>query len=194
MNKIEDRDNAILEARRIVSGRYVVLDTETTGMNMPEAVQIGCVNQDGEILDLLVKPSKSIEQGAILVTGITDDMVSHQPMFDYYLDKLADFVGDGLFVAYNAPYDLGVLKNSANACHVSIEFNNVVDAMQVYAQFYGEINWKFGSYKWHKLTLACSQCGLVFKGKAHGALADAMMTKELMLYVASQKTSQEGAQ
>lgn len=106
----------------LIATTFVVVDLETTGLR-PTAdriTEIGAVKvRGGEVLGELrtfVHPGRSIPAAVTAVTGITDAMVRGAPTIDQVLPSLRSFLGDGVFVAHNAPFDLGFLR-AAFAAH-----------------------------------------------------------------------------
>jgi DNA polymerase-3 subunit epsilon len=188
---VEDRDNAILDARAILRNPYFVLDTETTGLSKAQMCQVAILHADGKQYKSLVKPTIPIEEGASAVHKITNDMVREAPDALEVLKHIPIF---GVMVIYNAPFDLGVLKHSANArgAIFSEEINSAIfDAMQIYSNFRGEWDEYHGNYRWHKLGVACNQCKIEIDVKLHDAMSDCILTDRLIKYIASQKLSDE---
>jgi len=193
MTRQQDRDSAILECRKIVSGPFVCLDTETTSLDLPEACQIALVNQDSEVAETLVKPSKPIEAGATRVHGITNEMVKDAPDFMGVYAELRGETVSVPVVIYNAKFDLEVLRNSAKSCGIlNYELNSTVhDAMLLFAKFRGVNDFRHGHYQWFKLGEACRMCNIAPVGQLHGAAVDAEMTRRLVVFMAEQKLSTE---
>ncbi len=189
--KIIDRDKAIKDARWILNNRYFILDTETTGLKNAQMCQIAIVYSDNRKYKSLVKPTIPIEAGATAIHHITDDDVKDAPDATEIVWHIPFFE---VFVAYNTPFDMRVLKQSLLAHgYVYNEEDNtkVFDAMQIYSAFRGEWDDYHGNYKWHKLGIACEQCGIELDLDLHDAMSDAIMTERLLKYIASQKTSEE---
>lgn len=196
-----DRDLAILWARQILQTDFVVLDTETTGLEEDDvAVQIAVIDRQGQVLlDSLIKPHKPIPPRATRVHGITNEMVKDAPGFETVVLRLIEILtGSKQVLIYNKDYDQHILLQSAEAagCHP----NTIVElwapprdwspinlktdhpnrarwhcVMEWFAQFYGDWNDYHGSYTWQRLTTAAKYFGINTDG-AHGALADALMT------------------
>ena len=99
--------------------RQVVLDTETTGLDIQlghRIVEIGCV----EIVDRkitkryfhkYVNPRRDIDQGALDVHGLTTEFLSDKPIFGSILEAFLEFIGDSELIIHNADFDLAFLDN-----------------------------------------------------------------------------------
>jgi DNA polymerase III epsilon subunit family exonuclease len=100
--------------------KYVVFDTETTGLlrpsrialeDQPRIIEIGVVNNRGAI-NWLVNPGVPISAEITKITGIKDEDVKDAPKFREIIPDLADmFAGADILVAHNAQFDLGMLQN-----------------------------------------------------------------------------------
>lgn len=64
-------------------GRWLIVDTETTGLKDPDIVELGAVlMQEGKVLErrnVLVRPTKPIEPGASAIHGIYERHVAGMP-------------------------------------------------------------------------------------------------------------------
>jgi len=152
-----DRNRAIEWARSVLRepDLFAVLDTETTGLTDAEIVEIGAVNLDGAVLfHSLIKPSRPIPPSATKIHGIDAGTVAAAPTFPEIYPFLAQALEERTIIIYNASFDTGVL---AEVCSLhslpdlGIE-NRSVCAMRWYAQFVGEWNSYFRSYKWQPLN------------------------------------------
>jgi DNA polymerase-3 subunit epsilon len=97
--------------------RQVVLDTETTGMEVGKGhrvIEIGCI----ELLERrptqrrfhrYLNPQRAIDEGARAVTGISDEFLLDKPLFSQIADELLDFIGDAELIIHNAAFDLAFL-------------------------------------------------------------------------------------
>jgi DNA polymerase III subunit epsilon len=189
MNQREfDRDVAILTARLITGGKYIVIDTETTGLVEPEACQIAWTLETGERGSRLVKPSKPIEAGATAIHKITNEMIEGaDPLIDI-IGEVVDLARDRVVVMYNAPFDTGVITRSTKKIYLS---PMVQDAMLIFASFNGEWNASRGSYRWKKLGEAISIMDLDITEDLHDAEVDAFMTRALLIAISIKNTSGE---
>jgi DNA polymerase-3 subunit epsilon len=95
---------------------FCVLDLETTGGNRQEDLitEIGAVKvRGGECLGTfhtLVNPGRAIPPKITVLTGLTDAVVQTAPRIEMLLGSLMDFMGDAVFVAHNASFDLGFIR------------------------------------------------------------------------------------
>ncbi len=164
----------------IKSGAFVILDTETTGLERGEIVSIAVIDSTAHtLLDTLVKPVEPIPPSATRIHGITDQMVINAPSFRDVWLKLVPMLDGTNVIVYNAVYDRKMLHQSAEACGLPRTDWKALSplwcAMEHFAEIYGEWNDYRGNYKWQRLSTACSYYDIPVVG-AHGALADCLMT------------------
>jgi DNA polymerase III subunit epsilon len=103
----------------------VFVDLETTGATATHdrITEIGIIEVNrGRLISewsTLVNPGMSIPPMIQSLTGITNAMVAHAPLFeDIQLEVLQRLAGK-LFVAHNARFDYGFLKNEFRRCGVT---------------------------------------------------------------------------
>ena len=95
---------------------FCVLDLETTGGNRNDDMitEIGAVKvRGGECLGTfhtLVNPGRAIPPQITVLTGLSDAVVQTAPRIEAVLGSLVDFLGDAVFVAHNASFDLGFVR------------------------------------------------------------------------------------
>lgn len=164
-------------------GNFVVLDTETTGLERGEICQIAIINSSAEVLlDTLVKPVNPIPFNATQIHGITDEMVQDAPGFVDLLAQLRTILNQTNVIVYNAVYDRKMLHQSAEAAAIDrTDWKLLSDwwcAMEAFAQIYGDWNSYRHSYRWQKLTTAARYYRIPVNN-AHSALGDCLMTLEV---------------
>lgn len=193
MDKAYAHDQAVLEARLVLKGDYVVLDSETTGLINPEVCQLAYVVSNYKTFCTLVKPVASIEPGATAVHGITNEMVREAKPIDAYWEQIGSLRISQMLIGYNLSYDIKALSRSLRLKNIVFEppKGDIFDVMLCYAAFRGDINPAYGTFKWHKLGEALAQCNLTFDGVAHNALTDVRATLDLLRYIAGQETTWE---
>jgi DNA polymerase-3 subunit epsilon len=99
--------------------REVVLDTETTGLDPADGhriIEIGCIElvnhvPTGRDFHRYVNPERPIDADALVVHGITDEMLADKPRFAEVVDDLLAFIGDSRLVIHNAEFDLRFLNH-----------------------------------------------------------------------------------
>jgi len=96
----------------------VILDTETTGLDTKscEIIEIAtCPLGDEEVQSILIRPVNPIPNEVIEITGITNEMVASEPTLEEALPKLLEMLHldeDPIFVAHNAPFDMGMVLHN----------------------------------------------------------------------------------
>lgn len=149
--------------------RYVILDTETTGVTpYDEIIQIAVIDSWGTVLlDQLIRPmqKKYIPRPATAVHGITIEMLQGKPMFGQIAGLLQDAVHDRTVITYNADFDRRLLTQTAGFAGVALPPVTWECAMLRYAEFVGDWDDYHGNYRWHKL-----------RGGDHTALGDCKAT------------------
>ena len=67
----------------------------------------------------------------IKLTNITDDMLKDAPTIDKALPQFLKFCGNGVLVAHNAGFDVGFIRNNAEALYMSSVDNTVLDTVEL---------------------------------------------------------------
>jgi DNA polymerase III subunit epsilon len=120
-------------ARPIAVYDLVVVDVETTGWLPAEAAltEIGAVRLNGgEVTGefaSLVRPLGPIPAEIRELTGITDDMVRLAPTTATAMRAFLAFAEGCMFVAHNAPFDLGFLTAACAASGLHWPATAVID-------------------------------------------------------------------
>ncbi len=99
--------------------RQIVLDTETTGLEVSEGhrvIEIGCVELvnrrlTGNTWHQYIQPDREIDAGAIEVHGITNEALADKPRFADIAGEFLEFIDNAELVIHNAPFDIGFLDN-----------------------------------------------------------------------------------
>jgi len=195
MDKAFAHDDAILQARNLLTERYVIIDTETTGLVEPEVVQYAALTSDNQSHVFLMCPSKPIELAATTIHHITDELVADKPTFDKLWLQIKPLLLGYNIIGYNVQYDLKSLRRSAvrREVHDPIPVQGYFDVMLCYAAFVGEIKPEYGTFRWWKLEEALIMCGLSYEGEAHDARSDVIATWNLLQWIANQLTTWEVA-
>jgi DNA polymerase III epsilon subunit-like protein len=195
----QDRDDAISFLRQVLAEVYFVFDTETTGKdkNYDQIVQWGILTYTGKQSKSLSKATIPVSEGAYGIHHISDIDLENAP--NIYNSGVMDKILYGKYVVcYNIEFDARVLKNSLRASGSGLEIDidndkifKPCDVMRLCAAFRGEWSEKYNDYRWRKLDFVCEEFGIEIDLPLHDAMSDAIMTEQVMKYIASQKLSTE---
>ena len=164
--------------------RQVVLDTETTGLEVElqhRIIEIGCVELNnrritGRHFNKYVNPERDIDQGAELVHGLSRDKLSAAPKFSEICAELLEFIQDAELIIHNAPFDLGFLNAEVARldAHNPCAWDRVLDTLALARQIHpGQRN---------SLDALCKRyCVDNSQRDYHGALLDARLLAEVYL-------------
>jgi DNA polymerase-3 subunit epsilon len=97
--------------------RQVVLDTETTGLEVEQQhriIEIGCVELynrrlTGRSFHRYLNPERDIDEGALEVHGLTREQLAKEPRFTEIHAEFLEFVRDAELIIHNAPFDVAFL-------------------------------------------------------------------------------------
>ncbi|HBC9089265.1 TPA: 3'-5' exonuclease [Citrobacter koseri] len=180
-----EREQAIKEAKAIFEKDFVVLDTETTGLDEnAEIVEIAILDKDGKaLLDTLVKPKNKIPAQASDIHGITNRDVKDAPSWGDIYSVFREVIKNKTVVIYNSKYDNRIIKQTCSLYGLPNPRRKSECAMLLYANYRNSTNNYTGNAKWHKLTEALDQCGIP-KSVAHRARGDCEMTLNLLRFMA----------
>jgi len=166
--------------------RQVVLDTETTGLEVGKGhrvIEIGCVEllerrQTQRKFHRYLNPQRAIDEGARAVTGIDDEFLRDKPLFAQVAREFLEFIGDAELIIHNAAFDLSFLDAElaqVDPGHVGIASRlTVLDTLMLAREKYpGQRN---------SLDALCKRLG-VDNGHRdlHGALLDAELLADVYL-------------
>lgn len=96
---------------------YAIVDIETTGGNAQGSriTEIAIIIHDGfqvvNRFETLVNPQKEIPLPIFALTGITNEMVRHAPIFDDIAEKVYQLLEGRIFVAHNVNFDYSFIRH-----------------------------------------------------------------------------------
>ncbi|MFN4329723.1 MAG: DNA polymerase III subunit epsilon [Limnobacter sp.] len=165
--------------------RYVVLDTETTGLEVRQGhriIEIGCAEVAGRqvthhTFHEYINPERAVDQGAYEVHGISDDMLADKPKFPAIAQRFLDFVQGSTLIIHNATFDLGFLDEELGRMGLGKMRDHVEDVidslLMAREMFPGKRN---------NLDALCDRLGVNNSHRQfHGALLDAQILAEVYL-------------
>ena len=158
--------------------RYIVLDTETTGLDPDEGhkiIEIGCI----EIINRKVtdntfhkylNPEREIDIEASKVHGLTASNLSDKPLFEDIYDEFLGYISNSPLIIHNAPFDLGFLKKEFSYLKSDSNFftNEIIDTLKIAR--------KVSPGKKNTLDALCERYSIDNSDRDHhGALLDARL-------------------
>lgn len=102
-----------------MSTRYLVLDTETTGLEPRQGhkiIEIGCVELidrhiSGKTYQQYLNPEREIDEGALEVHGIELSVLEGKPTFAEIADDFLAYIKGATLIIHNAAFDVGFLNH-----------------------------------------------------------------------------------
>lgn len=97
--------------------RQIVLDTETTGLEVSQGhriIEIGGVELidrklTGRHFHQYINPHREIDAGAMEVHGITNEYLADKPSFADIADQFLEFIRGAELIIHNAPFDISFM-------------------------------------------------------------------------------------
>ena len=166
--------------------RQVVLDTETTGLEVARGhriIEIGCV----ELINRrhtkgrfhrYIQPDREIDEAAIEVHGITTERLANEPRFSEIAEEFVDFISGAELIIHNADFDVGFLdqefRNAGLNSTTIADLCLVIDTLPMARQIHpGQRN---------SLDALCKRYHVDNSGRDyHGALLDAQLLADVYL-------------
>ncbi len=170
--------------------RQIVLDTETTGLEVEQqhrVIEIGCIEVlnrrlTGRSFHRYLNPERDIDEGAQQVHGLSRQQLAKEPTFAQVQAEFLEFVRDAELIIHNAPFDIaflnaefGRLEALASAERAKItDFCKVLDTLALARQMHpGQRN---------SLDALCKRYSVDNSHREyHGALLDARILAEVYL-------------
>ena len=172
--------------------RYIVFDTETTGLDPftgDRIIEIGAVElidkqRSGRVFHQLINPQRALSQEVIKLTGITDEVLVDKPTFKEVAARFMAFLTSScsgcsqtLLVAHNASFDVKFLNFELKQIGLQglSEFS-IIDTLDLARQ-------KFPGQK-ATLDMLCERFGISLDERhrhGHNALLDSQILVEVFL-------------
>lgn len=174
--------------------RQIVLDTETTGLEVSQGhriIEIGCIELinrrvTGNHWHYYVNPDREIDSGAFEVHGISSDFLQDKHRFAELAEEFLEYVAGAELVIHNAAFDVGFLDNELTLLETPAaplrESCTVLDTLQLARQKHpGQKN---------NLDALCKRYDIDNSNRSlHGALLDARILADVYLAMTGGQTS-----
>ena len=165
--------------------RYVMLDTETTGLSAAAGhriIEIAAIEVDNRtvttnVFQAYVNPQRAVDQGAFEVHGLSDEFLEDKPTFDLVVEDLLVFVKGSNVVMHNASFDIGFLNMELDKLGMGVfgdYCEEVIDSLTMARRLHpGRRN---------SLDALCERYAIDRSSRTlHGALIDTQLLAEVYL-------------
>jgi DNA polymerase-3 subunit epsilon len=182
------------QSRPLTDYRFVVLDTELTGLERrDEIISIGAVRitnlqiELGATFHQYVRPRNLNHNQATFIHQITPEQLRAAPTIEEVLPEFVEFCGDSLLVGHFLDIDMGYLNRAARRMLGGALANPAVDTLQL-VKAYKEAN-QSCDYGHCDQSFSCNLDDLSVefnlpRFKPHDALEDALQCAYLFLFLA----------
>lgn len=178
--------------------RQIVLDTETTGMNMIGThyeghciIEIGAVEVinrrlTGNNFHVYLKPDRLVDPEAFGVHGIADEFLADKPTFADIADDFIAYIDGAELVIHNASFDIGFMDYEFGKLKRNIPktetFCQITDSLAMARRMFPG--------KRNSLDALCSRYEIDnSKRTLHGALLDSEILADVFLIMTGGQTS-----
>ena len=166
--------------------RYIVLDTETTGLDPDDGhkiIEIGCIEIiNRKVTDntfhKYINPLREIDTEASKIHGLTASNLSDKPIFKDIYDDFVEYISDSPLIIHNAAFDVGFLKKEFNNLERTDSFfkNEIIDSLKLAR--------KISPGKKNTLDALCERYSVDNSDRSfHGALLDARLLAYVYLKI-----------
>ena len=165
--------------------RQIVLDTETTGLEVSQGhriVEVAAVEMidrrlTGRHFHRYLNPQRAVDEGALRVHGLDEAFLADKPLFADIAADLAGFVAGAQLIIHNAPFDTGFLAaefERAGQPGAGGALADVLDTLAMARELHPG--------KRNSLDALCERYSIDNSGRTlHGALLDAELLAEVYL-------------
>ncbi len=166
---------------KLMAGSPLVLDTETSGLSsVDQVIEIGICDLSGRVLmEQRIKPTVAISEGAFEKHGISLSDLSDSPSWPDVLEEVKSILSGRKVIIFNSGFDLAMLSQTCAAFNLDSSWLEKLDvkcAMELCALAFGSTN-RYGSIS---LEDASYFAQAEWKGEAHSAIADSIMTADIL--------------
>jgi len=168
-----------------MSERQIVLDTETTGLELAQGhriIEVGCI----EIVSRRVSanefhhylnPEREIDAGALAVHGITREFLLEKPRFSEIAANLLEYLRGAELIIHNAEFDVGFLNAELSRAGMGERIEQVCRVTDTW-----QLAKKLHPGQKNSLDALCKRYSVDNSGRdLHGARLDARLLADVYL-------------
>lgn len=185
-----EKKQKVDERAPISEARYVVFDTELTGLDdhKDSIVSIGAVRMTGGNIDIgntfyrLVSPHAKLSAASVVIHEITPSDVEAKPAISDVLAEFLEFCGDAVLVGHFVSIDLSFLNREMVRAGRAKIANPAVDTFSIYEWLRKRNKSRecpataLTGYRLYDIA----KCFDISVNGAHNALADSFITAQLL--------------
>ena len=174
------------------NGRYIVLDTETTGLKKEDhIIEIGACeikngNLTGDQFHIYLRPRLIMEDRVVQLHGISNNFYD-EFYKDIYMDdkqnllNFSKWVGNSIIFAHNAPFDMNAINRELFYWGLhELPIKKYRCSMRIFREIISKEEPLYDE-KYTSLEKCCEYFGIKSNGKIfHNALFDSYMTARLV--------------
>jgi len=174
--------------------RQIVLDTETTGLEVTQGhrvIEIGCIEivhrrVTDQTFHQFLNPDRDIDEGALAVHGITQEFLSDKPKFSKIADDLIQFIEGAELIIHNASFDIGFINEELSRANHDV--TDIRDCCKVYDSL--DHARKMHPGQKNSLDSLCKRYEIDNSHRElHGALLDAQILADVYLAMTGGQTA-----
>ncbi|MCM1002134.1 DNA polymerase III subunit epsilon [Wolbachia pipientis] len=157
--------------------REIVLDTETTGLDIESGhriIEIGCVElinriPTGKVFHRYINPERGIPYHSFKIHGISEEFLEDKPLFPDIALEFLDFISNDILIIHNAEFDIKFLNMELGKLSAGlISSDRVLDTLPLTRK-------KFAGSP-ASLSALCKRFDISLENRElHGALIDAQL-------------------
>ena len=192
MKFLKEKKDISMPAVRLRNARFVVIDTELTGLDEKHdaIISIGAVRMEGGRIELsdtfyrLANPKRRFEPRSVIIHEITPSEVMEAPGIDLVLAEFLEYCGNDILVGYCVDIDLHFINKEMTRIYGLSLTNPIVDISYIYEWLKKR---EIGRQKDEqslpilsegKLYNIAAAYGISLNG-AHNAMVDAFVTSQV---------------
>ncbi|QJC35614.1 DNA polymerase III subunit epsilon [Enterobacteriaceae endosymbiont of Donacia sparganii] len=180
--------------------RQVVLDTETTGMNLSYPYYIGHRIIEIGIIEIInrnitknyfhtyINPQQTISKEAFNIHGISNEFLYKKPIFSNIVDNFLNYIKGSELIIHNAQFDINFLNYELSLLKKNFpkieDICTIKDTLKIARNLFPG--------KRNSLNSLCSRFNIdKSKRNLHGALLDAKLLAYVFLFMTTEQNSFE---
>jgi DNA polymerase-3 subunit epsilon len=161
---------------------FTAIDFETANSSPASPCAVGLVRvRNGQQVDSFEstfqppEPHNWFSAGNIAVHGITPKMIESAPQYSEVLEQMLSFIGKDVLIAHNAPFDMGVLRASAETISAKLPTISYSCSLLISRKTYN-----LDSYRLNQVAYAIGH----EEFDHHNALADSDACSRIVIHAA----------